>query len=353
MKRAIYLSILSMMLIAILAGCVQAPRTEAPAATAAPVITTQPQSQELVVYSGRKETAIKPVTEAFTRTTGIKVNLKVGKTSGLANEIIQERENPRGDIFVATEAGVNEILAKEGVLAPYVSPEAKDMPPEYKSGAGYWTGISGRARVIIYNKDLVKEGEVPKSVFQLTDPRWKGKAAIAATRERTTLSWVSSILDLKGEEFTKNYISTLVANDIKILPDNSDVWQGVGKGEFAIGLTNSPNYHLAIKANYPVGVVYPDQGDGGVGALVNPNTVAIIKGARNAEAARKFVDFILGPEAQALLNKGAYEIPLVPGADPGEVRPLKDFRQSKVSQQRLAELADPTLALLAKTSTQW
>ena len=353
MKRAIYLSILSMLLIAILAGCVQAPMTEAPAATAAPVITTQPPPQELVVYSGRKEAAIKPVTEAFTRATGIKVNLKVGKTSGLANEIIQEKGNPRGDIFIATEAGVNEILAKEEVLEPYVSPKANDILPEYKSGAGYWTGISGRARVIIYNKDLVKEGEAPRSVFELTDPRWKGKAAIAATQERTTLSWVSSLVDLKGEDFTKNYISALVANDIKILPDNSVVWQGVGKKEFALGLTNSPNYHLALKANYSVGVVYPDQGDGKVGVLVNPNTVAIIKGARNKEAAKRFVDFVLGPEAQALLNKEAYEIPLVPGADPGEVRPLKDFQQSRVSQQRLAELADPTLALLAKTSTQW
>ncbi len=351
MKRAIYLPILGMMLIAILAGCI-APATEGPQpTTTAPVITTQPPSQELVVYSGRKEAAIKPVTEAFTKATGIKVNLKVGKTSGLANEIIQEKGNPRGDIFVATEAGVNEILAKEGVLEPYVSPNAKAMPLEYKSSAGYWTGISGRARVIIYNKDLVKASEVPKSVLELTDPRWKGKAAIAATQERTTLSWVSSLVDLKGEEFTRNYIAALVANDIKILPDNSGVWQGIGKGEFALGLTNSPNYHLALKANYSVGVVYPDQGD--VGVLVNPNTVAIIKGARNKEAAKRFVDFILGPEAQALLNKEAYEIPLVPGADPGEVRPLKDFQQSRVSQQRLAELADPTLALLAKTSTQW
>lgn len=306
---------------------------------------TTTSAAELTIYSGRKESAIKPVVELFERQTGIKVALKVGKTSGLANEMLQERQRPRADIFIATEAGVDEILAREGLLEPYASPSAHKMPSEYKSPRGLWTGISGRARVIIYNKHLVKEGEIPSSIFDLTDAKWKGKIAIAGTRERTTLSWLGALVEVTGEAKTKTYIDTLLANGLKVLPDNSDVWRGVGSGEFAIGLTNSPNYHAALEAKLPVGVVYPDQGPKGMGVLVNPNTVAIVKGAKNLEQAKRFVDFLFSKPAQELLVGHAFEIPLLPGVDSGQVRPLSGFKTLQISQERLADLEEKTVTL--------
>src|SRR3970040_2287468 len=121
--------------------------------------TTPASASELVIYSGRKESAIKPVVELFERKTGAKAVLKIGKTSGLANEVLQERQRPRADIFIATEAGVCEILAKEGLLEPYASLSARTIPAAHKSARGLWTGISGRARVIIYNKNLVREND--------------------------------------------------------------------------------------------------------------------------------------------------------------------------------------------------
>ena len=106
------------LVIALLVAVVGAPFDAAPAA------------EELVVYSGRKELVIKPVAEAFQKKTGIQVKLKIGKTSGLANELIQEKARPRADIFIATEAGVMEVLAKNGVLDAYVSPETKGLRSE-------------------------------------------------------------------------------------------------------------------------------------------------------------------------------------------------------------------------------
>jgi len=307
--------------------------------------TTPASASELVIYSGRKESAIKPVVDLFERKTGAKAVLKIGKTSGLANEILQERQRPRADIFIATEAGVCQVLAREGMLDPYAPATARVIPPEYKSGRGYWTGISGRARVILYNTGLVKDREVPSSVLDLADPKWNGKIAIAGTRERTTLSWLGALVHVLGEAKAKAYIDGLLRNGLKVLPDNSDVWRGVGSGEFALGLTNSPNYHLALKAGLPVGVVYPDQGPSGMGSLVNPNAVAIVKGARQLVLARRFVDFILSPEAQAILVRHAFEIPLVSGMDAGEVRPLSSFKSLKISQKRLADLEERTIRL--------
>jgi len=308
-------------------------------------------AEELVVYSGRKEIVVKPVVEAFQKKTGVAVKLKIGPTSGLANALIQEKARPRADVFVATEAGVMEILAKNGVLDAYVSPESKDLLPGSRDREGLWTGISSRARVIIYNKNLVPDKDVPRSVFPLTNPKWKGKIAIAGTQERTTLTWVSSLIAVKGAKFTKDYLTQLYANGLKILPDNAEVWQGVGRGEFAIGLTNSPNYFLARKARYPVGVVYPDQNDGEVGTLLNLNAVALVKGAQHPDAAKRFIDFVLSPAGQRILIDGAYEIPLKP--DIIDLVPLTGFRRTPVTEEQLAELAEPTLKLLAQIGPEW
>jgi iron(III) transport system substrate-binding protein len=264
-----------------------------------------------------------------------------------------EKAHPRGDVFISTEGGIMEILAHDGVLDPYVSPAGKAVPIEFRSPSGVWTGISGRARIILYNKNLVPEKDVPSSVLQLTDPKWKGKLAIAGTRERTTLAWVSALVAEKGEPFTRNYIKNLMANGLKILSDNTEVWQGVGRGEFAIGLTNSPNYYLAKRAGMPVGVVYPDQAADGFGTPISPNAVAIIKGAAHPDSARRFIDFLLSPEGQRVLVTVDYEIPLIPGIDPGEVQPATSIKQIKVSESRLAELADPTLKMLTSLSPDW
>ena len=310
-------------------------------------------SEHLVVYSGRKEKAIKPVAEAFTKATGIPVDLKVGKTSGLANEIRMEKARPRGDLFISTEGGIMEILDREGLLDSYTSPATQAVPEKFRSPTGAWTGISGRARVILYNTNLVASKDVPKSVFELTNPKWKGKLSIAGTRERTTLAWVSALVAEKGEAFTRDYIKGLMANGLTILSDNTEVWQGVGRGEFLIGLTNSPNYYLAKKMALPVGVVYPDQDAAGLGTPINPNAVAIMKGAAHPEAARKFIDFVLSPAAQRILVTADYEIPLIPGVDPGEVIPLTSIKEPKASEARLAELADSTLKMLNALSPDW
>jgi iron(III) transport system substrate-binding protein len=323
-----------------------------PAESIIPLV-VEAASDRLVVYSGRKEKAIKPAVEAFTKKTGIQVDLKGGKTSGLANEIRMERVNPRGDLFISTEGGIMELLAAEGLLDPYLSPATKAVPEAFKSATGVWTGISGRARVILYNKNLVPEKDVPKSMFELTDPRWKGKLAIAGTRERTTLAWVSSLVAVKGEAFTRDYIKGLLANGLKILSDNTEVWQGVGRGEFAIGLTNSPNYYLAQKMGLPVGIVYPDQGPEGIGTLINANAAAVIKGAKNLDAARKLIDFLLSKEGQGILVASDYEIPMLADGDPGEVLPAQSIKQPPVTEQRLAALAEPTLKMLTASSPDW
>ena len=127
----------------------------------------------------------------------------------------------------------------------------------------------------------------------------------------------------------------------------------MGRGEFAIGLTNSPNYNLAKNMHLPVGVVYPDQDAGGLGTPVNPNAAAVIKGAGNPEAARKFIDFLLSPDAQRMLVLQDYEIPLAAEVETGEAPPLKRIKRTAVTAKQLAELEEPTLKLLTSLNPNW
>ena len=300
-------------------------------------------AESLIVYSARKEELLRPAAEAFQRETGIKVTLFTGKAGELARRIEIERTNPKGDLFLGTTAGVAELLRRKGLLEPYSSPSARELPDEFRAPDWTWVGVTGRVRVIIYNKTLVKESEAPRSFFDLTDPKWKGKVVVASMGERTTVGHLAAIMALRGEEFTTRYIKGLKANGLKVLNNNTEVRKAVARGEYAIGITNHYYYLLQLHENpaSPVGIVYPDQGPGDMGAPVYSITAAVIKGARNLGPAKKFVDFLLQPKGNRLLVEGEFEIPLLPGAhlmgtDKG-IRGLGEFKRAPVTQAQVAD----------------
>lgn len=301
-------------------------------------------AEELVVYSARKEELIKPVLEAFEKETGTKVTLLTGKAGELARRIEIEKADPKGDVFLGTAAGIAELLRQRGLLHPYASPYAKEIPEEFKAPDGTWVGITGRVRVIIYNKKLVAPQNLPKSFFDLTNPKWKGKVVVASMGERTTVSWLAAIMALKGEEFTKRYIEGLRQNGLKVLNNNTEVRKAVSRGEYTLGITNHYYYLLQLHEdpNSPIGIIYPDQGPKDMGTPVFSITAAIIKGAKHLEAAKTFVDYLLKPQGNRLLVEGEYEIPLLPriplvGEEKG-VKGLGQFKKAPVTQVQMAEL---------------
>ena len=131
-------------------------------------------AEEVVIYTSLDQVFSEPVLQAFEKETGIRVkavyDVEASKTTGLVNRLIAERPNPRADVFWNSEVGRTLVLKDKGVLTPYVSPSAADIPDQFKDAEGYWTGFGARARVLIYNKDLVPEDRLPVSIFDLTDP---------------------------------------------------------------------------------------------------------------------------------------------------------------------------------------
>jgi len=301
-------------------------------------------ASEVVVYSARKEDLLRPVLDAFQKDTGIKVTLLTGKAGDLARRIEVEKSDPRGDVFLGTTAGIAELLRRKGLLSPYFSPAAQEVPEEFKAPDGSWVGVTGRVRVLIYNKNRVSDAELPRSFFDLTDPKWKGKVAVASMGERTTVSWLAASMALRGEETTRQYVRGLRDNGLKVLNNNTEVRKAVARGEYAIGITNHYYYLLQLHDDpaSPVGILYPDQGADGIGAPMFSITASILNGAKHPEAARALIDYLLGPRGNRLLVQGEFEIPLIPGIPvPGEdkgVKGLGQFKRAGATQLQLADL---------------
>lgn len=327
--------------------------TAASAATTAATAT----EKELVIYSARKEDLMKPIVDAFQKKTGINVTLKSGAPGELALLIEQEKSSPRGDIYFTTDVATAENLGQKTLLEGYNSPNAEKVPTEFKSAQGYWTGVIGRSRNIMYNTDLIKTADAPKSVFELTDPKWRGKFAIASIKEGGVRLWLDSLMVLKGEEFTTKFINDLKANGMKVLANHTEVAKAVSRGEVALGLLNHYYYVPEKNSKQPVGLIYPDQGSDQIGTLVTPLSVSIIKGGKNPNAAKAFVDFALSAEGQQPLTTQENEFPLTAGTPLGAAtaegvksigeikRPNLDVSKLAAQEKRVVEIFTPLLSV--------
>ena len=306
------------------------------------------ESKELVVYTGRNETLVKPVFEAFEKATGVKVVAKAAGATELANLILEEKSNPKADFYIANDAGALEKLRMERTLEIYTSENLKKVPEDLKSVDNSWYAVTARARVIMYNKALVKETELPKSLRDLADPRWKGQVGMATGANESVIANVTALRLTEGEQEAESFLLALKENGLKVYKGHGDVRQAVGKGEIKLGWVNHYYYHLQTreKENNNVGVIYPDQEAGG--ATVNISGAAIVKGARNMANAKKFMDFLLTPETQKLFAEVNYEMPVLPGVATKDAKALGEFKRNPVKLGQFGEQWDKSVQLIDK-----
>ncbi len=309
--------------------------------------TAQP-AEQLIIYSGCREPLIVPVIEFFKKQTNIHVTLKNGEDQALANLILQEQPNPIGDLFITVDSGLLEFLRLKGALQPYTSAQIVKIPRRFRSIDSTWVGVSGRGRIILYNTNLVKASQLPKSVFELADPKWKGKIGMDSLRKESTLAWVTSLRIVKGESFTRDFLFKLKENDILFLDGGPEVRKAVGRGQIALGLLNHYHFQLELQENNsPIGIIYPDQGANDIGILVNAAGAGIMKGAKNAKQAEAFLNFLVSPPAQELFAKLNYEWPLLPGiATASSVRLMETVKSMNISLSIIGKELQNTLDFL-------
>ena len=298
---------------------------------------------ELVVYSGRNEALVKPLLDDFAAETKLDISVRFADTTELAGTVIEEGSSPRADVFIGQDAGALARLDERGLLAPYA---ATGVPARFRAESGTWTGLSARARVLIVNTETLPAGERPRSVFELTEPRWKGKVAAP---NATNASWIGFLSEMRlkeGEARTRRWLEGMKRNGLAVLGSHTDVRKAVGSGEFDVGLVNHYYVELEKLENSPVEAVFTDQEAGGFGVVVNAASGGILKGAKHPEAAKRLMDYLLSRKAQAEFAGRNFEYPVVPGVEAPGLRPLGEIRGTGVELARLGPELDATLKLL-------
>ncbi|MCR5033474.1 MAG: extracellular solute-binding protein [Lachnospiraceae bacterium] len=278
-------------------------------------------ADEVVIYTAVDQVFSEEIFEQFQKDTGITVkpvyDLESNKTTGLTNKILSEQEDPVCDVFWNNEFAQTIELQKQGVLAPYVSPVAADIPDAYKDAEGYWTAFGGRARVLLVNTDLVEEGDYPTSIYDLISDKYEAKdIAIAYPMFGTTRTQAAAIYAALGEEKGRAFFQTLKEKGVQVVDGNSVTKDMAAAGQVKIGYTDTDDAKEALQDGKPVALCFTDQEEGGIGNLITPNTVAMIKGAPHEKNAKIFIDYILSKEREKqLIDMGFFDLSIRPDAD--------------------------------------
>jgi iron(III) transport system substrate-binding protein len=212
-----------------------------------------------------------------------------------------------------------------------------------------WVGLTRRARVIMYNTQLVSTDELPASIFDLVDQKWKGQIATAGSTNGSMQAQIAMMRQLLGEKATEEWLQGLMDNQVTFFGGHTDVRKAVGAGEFKLGLVNHYYYYLQQAEGSPVGIIFPDQGEGQIGLFTNASAAAIIQGAGNPSAAQAFLDYLVSREGQEIFAKLNYEYPLLPGAATSpNLQPLDSFHLAEVEPARAALEFEATFDLMER-----
>ena len=335
-RRLLTFSILSFSIL--LSGC-----ASETASTPTSSSSTASEAGSITLYSGRSEELISPLLETFTAETGIEVSVRYGESSEMAATILEEGKNTKADVFLSQDAGALGAVSSEATTYPIPQDVLSLVPAEYRAKDGSWVGVSGRARVLAYNPELVTD--VPKSVFDLADPGWKGRIAIAPTNA-SFQSFVTGMRVAEGDAKTVEFLAAMKENAV-FYEKNSQILDAVENGEVAAGLLN--HYYWFEKAT-EVGSENMNSkiswfADGDAGNLVNVAGVALLSENPNALI---FAKWLLGETAQTYFLENTFEYSMTSDVAPDPSLPkLSEINGPKIDLSDLSSL-EQTLQLLSE-----
>ena len=316
------------------------------------LITPTPSSavEKLTVYSGRAERLIKPVFDAFSAKTGIQVDLLSSGTTELVNRLKAEGNRSPADLLITNDAGSLEMARTAGLLRPLHMREIeRAIPPQFRASDNSWVGLSGRFWIIVYNTTMVKSDQI-RSLLDLADPKWKDKIAIPNSGSEYLQAGISVVRASIGDDRTKQFLQGLRENaGTQVYQKSSQIVDAVAKGQVALGIVNHYYVyrHLATQPTAPLGVLMPDQHEGGMGAIMNVAGIGVLKHTPRLDSAKLLVEFLVAQAGQKMFADLDKEYPLHPEvkADPALIE-RKSFRAALVPLAKLAELREPTLLLI-------
>jgi iron(III) transport system substrate-binding protein len=308
------------------------------------------EDADLTIYSGRNEQLVGRLLDSFEKESGLKVDVRYGDSAELAATIAEEGDNSPADVFFSQDAGA--LGSIEDKLAP-MPPAVEQMVPErFRDPQSRWVGVSGRARVIAYSTERLEESEVPDSVFDVTDEKWSGRVGIAPPNA-SFQAFVSAMRLDAGDDRTRTWLEDLAANDAKRYENNIQTVEAIDRGEIDLGLVNHYYLYELKRENPDLAVANHFARDGDPGALVNAAGAGVLRTSEHPEAARRFVRFLLGREAQTYFARDTAEYPLIPGIERLEgLPPIDSVVGPKIELGDLGAKLRSTLELLDEVGLQ-
>ncbi len=303
----------------------------------------------LTIYSGRNENLVGPLLDLYAEQSGVDVEVRYGDTAEMAATILEEGNNSPADVFYGQDAGALGALASNVRCTELPEDITSLVDARFASPDNQWVGTSGRARVLVYNTDMLNEDDLPASVFDLTDERWRGVVGWAPTNG-SFQAFITAMRLTEGDDVTRQWLEGMVANDVQVYGSNTPIVEAVGSGEIEVGLVN--HYYLyqflAENPDFSAANYYFPGGD--VGSLINVAGVCVINASENSEQALDFVRFLLSTEAQQYFADETNEYPLanVDVAINPALTPLSEIDSPEIDLSNLEDLQG-TLQLLQET----
>ncbi|MBI3325543.1 MAG: extracellular solute-binding protein [Nitrospinae bacterium] len=302
---------------------------------------------EVVVYSARIDTLIKPMFDAFTQATNLKVKYFTASEKELFERLKAEGANTPADVFMTVDAGNLWIAEQAGLLQGFASETVEqNIPAHLRAKDNTWVGLSVRARPIMYSPERVKPSEL--STYEaLGDRKWQGRLCLRTSRQVYTQSLVATMIKTLGEKRAEDVVRGWIVNEPRIFDSDTKLLESIAAGQCDVGLTNT--YYLArlqVKdPQFPVAVFWPNQHDRGV--HVNVSGAGVTKYAKNREQAIKLIEFLSSVEAQNLYADANYEFPANPAVKPSSlIAAWGSFRADQVDVAATGELQVDAVKLM-------
>ena len=331
-------------LIFLLAACAPAssPAPESPTdgAQDAPVGASGPaDAGSLIVYSGRSESLVGPIIEQFANVTGIQVDVRYGDTAELVATLLEEGENSPADVFYAQDPGGLGAVADAGLSAELPEDLLNRVEPRFRSPDGKWIGVSGRARVIVYNTNNVSPEDLPEDLQGFTDPQWQGRIGWAPTNG-SFQTMVTAMREVWGEQATREWLEGILANDPTVYENNTSIVAAVGAGEVDVGFVNHYYlYRFLQEEGEEFGARNYFLPGGGPGSLVMVSGISRVASGGNEANALRFIEFMISAPAQQYFASQTYEYPVIEGVQTHRLlTPLSELNNVDIPLGDLADL---------------
>ncbi len=282
-------------------------------------------AETITLYSGRSKSLVDPIIQQFEKETGIEVKVSYANTTQLAAKLLTEGKKSPAALFWAQDAGALGAVSKEKLFEKLPKSILNKVPKIFRHDDGYWIATSGRARVLAYSPERVKMEVLPESVFDLTQPKWRGKVGWAPLNA-SFQAFVTAMRAQVGEKRTEKWLRDMKTNGAKAYPKNTPIIEALDAGEIDLGLPNHYYLFRFKKGNskFPVEQTFFKAND--PGNLVNVAGIGLLKNSDNKKTALKFIEFLLSAKAQQYFVSEVFEYPVTEGVIPNaNLLPLEDL----------------------------